>query len=695
MSEFKNIPIDFDHNVYIYFNKDLQLNINDDFGAKYHYEYHGYKENRKYKFDNIPEDFDCEDYLMLNPDVKGEKFDAKYHYEYHGRFENRMYIKEKTSIYPQDELMENFLKIYKTNYDELINNPKVEFRYLCFKGIDYMRNIILPEIYYGSDLEAVLIEFRCFPHLEFLIRTVISKLGGKWSHTIVCGTNNFDYMVKIASSISNKIKIIKTNNDNLSPSQYSKFLASPNFWNLLIGKKILIYQEDAIIFKKNISEFLKWDYIGAPWPENSKNNNNNVGNGGLSLRSKDIMLKIVNTISIQYTRLNKSTIEYMNNTNSKVIPEDVYFSKNMEDLKIGKLADRKSAFQFSTESISNDNSFGGHNFWVSNKNWRNLIFNNNLISFQPHYDFSFLEHRGGWKTIIESLINTNFYSEKSDYHFFDMIENQFLWNNNVFCNSKWSGIVHCTNNTPSYLDIINIENFFHNKNFVDSLKNCFLLFTLSSNVTNYIKNKLLVDYNLKIPIYTLKLPVVQSNILLFDMNKFLTNNEKKLIQIGQQLRKVTSIYLVNSGGYEKYWLTGSKNFSKMTDIMMNELKYLNISHNNLDLSVKMHYTNTFEEYDELLTNNIIFIDFFDTAANTAIVECIIRGTPVIVNKIGGVSEYLGENYPLYFNSLDEVPNLLDVGKIKEAHDYLVNLNKEDLSISYFLKKINTIIYENI
>jgi hypothetical protein len=37
------------------------------------------------------------------------------------------------------------------------------------------------------------------------------------------------------------------------------------------------------------------------------------------------------------------------------------------------------------------------------------------------------------------------------------------------------------------------------------------------------------------------------------------------------------------------------------------------------------------------------------------VECIIRGTPVIVNKIGGVSEYLGDNYPLYFNSLDEVP----------------------------------------
>jgi hypothetical protein len=105
----------------------------------------------------------------------------------------------------------------------------------------------------------------------------------------------------------------------------------------------------------------------------------------------------------------------------------------------------------------------------------------------------------------------------------------------------------------------------------------------------------------------------------------------------------------------------------------------------------MYYTKTFDEYDELLTKNIIFIDFFDTAANTAIVECIIRGTPIIVNKIGGVVEYLGENYPLYFDTLDNVPSLLNVDKIKEAHEYLVNLNKEELSIDFFLKKINTII----
>ena len=36
-----------------------------------------------------------------------------------------------------------------------------------------------------------------------------------------------------------------------------------------LGEKILIYQDDTMLFHNSIEEFLKYDYIGAPWPENS------------------------------------------------------------------------------------------------------------------------------------------------------------------------------------------------------------------------------------------------------------------------------------------------------------------------------------------------------------------------------------------------------------------------------------------
>ena len=590
--------------------------------------------------------------------------------------------------------MKNFLKKYKITYENLIRDPKLEFRYICFQGISYIRNIPLPEILLNSELEAVLIEYRCFPHLEFLIRNAILKLGKKWSFTIVCGRLNHEFIKNMCSDISLNIKIILTPFDNLYPSEYSSFLASRDFWNRLYGKKILIYQEDSIIFKKNIEDFLHWDYIGAPWTFESNNNLNNVGNGGLSLRTKDVMTKILTTISITKTKINESTIQYMKNTNSSIIPEDVYFSKNMEDLRIGKIADRCSALKFSTESISNENSFGGHNFWIGNSNWKKMIYTNNIITFKPNYDFSFLEHRGGWKSVIEFMIKNNFYStdNDTDFDFFDMLENQFLWNSNIVCNNKWSGIIHCTPNTPDYFKIINIENLFYNANFIHSLQNCFLLFTLSSYITDYLKEKLL-NLKINIPIYTLKLPVVQKEIPFFNLESFLSNNNKLLIQLGQQLRKVSSIYRINSGTYEKLWLTGTKNFEKMMEILFQELKYLNIDANTLDTSVKMYYTQTFEEYDELLTKNVIFIDFFDAAANNAIVECIIRGTPIIVNKVGGIEEYLGENYPLYFNELDEIPELLCDEKIIEAYNYLVKMDKEPLKLSYFLSELNNAIYK--
>ena len=70
-------------------------------------------------------------------------------------------------------------------------------------------------------------------------------------------------------------------------------------------------------------------------------------------------------------------------------------------------------------------------------------------------------------------------------------------------------------------------------------------------------------------------------------------------------------------------------------------------------NVVMKYTDTIEEYDDLLTNNIVFVDLFDASANNTVLECIVRRTPIIINNIGAVSEYLGKDYPLYFENLEE------------------------------------------
>jgi hypothetical protein len=63
---------------------------------------------------------------------------------------------------------------------------------------------------------------------------------------------------------------------------------------------------------------------------------------------------------------------------------------------------------------------------------------------------------------------------------------------------------------------------------------------------------------------------------------------------------------------------------------------------------------------------------YDSSANNAIIESIARATPVLTNPLPAITEYLGSDYPLYFESLEEAAKKAsDLGLIKEAHQYLL------------------------
>ena len=50
--------------------------------------------------------------------------------------------------------------------------------------------------------------------------------------------------------INRDIKIINLEKDTLTREEYSIMLMNYKFWEQFIGDKLLIYQEDSIIFKK-------------------------------------------------------------------------------------------------------------------------------------------------------------------------------------------------------------------------------------------------------------------------------------------------------------------------------------------------------------------------------------------------------------------------------------------------------------
>mgnify|MGYP007089526558 CR=1 FL=1 len=98
-------------------------------------------------------------------------------------------------------------------------------------------------------------------------------------------------------------------------------------------------------------DFLKFDYIGAPWNERLPwiaecGLKLAVGNGGFSLRTKQTMLNAI-------TKFPRDSKDF----------EDVYFSRCIYDNSLGLLPSFYEAATFSSEAIPHHASFGGHCFF--------------------------------------------------------------------------------------------------------------------------------------------------------------------------------------------------------------------------------------------------------------------------------------------------------------------------------------------
>ena len=104
------------------------------------------------------------------------------------------------------------------------------------------------------------------------------------------------------------------------------------------------------------------------------------------------------------------------------------------------------------------------------------------------------------------------------------------------------------------------------------------------------------------------------------------------------------------------------------------------------------YLENFEEYDDLIQSSILVMPLFDAAANNSILECIISNTPIFVTRCYGTVEYLGSEYPMFFDGINELNILLsDRQKVFElykiTHEYLMKLDKAHLSHKHFYSEI--------
>ena len=283
------------------------------------------------------------------------------------------------------------------------------------------------------------------------------------------------------------------------------------------------------------------------------------------------------------------------------------------------------------------------------------------------------DHRSGWSYVVNAIQDRIKSSENSMY-LDTFIERSFVWGGNAKTNvytKEWAGILHNPRNIPNWFQSEqSLVKILKNKNFIISLMKCKMLITLSDYNTDFLENHPIIK-KFNIPVKTLYHPTQIPDVR-FDFDKFQQNDNKLILQIGWWLRKLHAIYLLPKiEGYKKVAIglkdkTQQKMFQRERQYALNS-KLIRFDPKSVELMDRV----SDEVYDRLLSENIVFINLYDSSANNLVIECIARATPILINIKGGVVDYLGKDYPFYYDTYDEAnEKLQNMDLIKETHEYL-------------------------
>lgn len=200
------------------------------------------------------------------------------------------------------------------------------------------------------DKVAVIIEPRCIDILTDLLKWMVWLLSPKgWMFIVYVGNNNSEIVTNFIEhqNLSNIVFVRSLECDNLTIKDYNLLLTSSSFWESMPYENILIFQTDTLLLDGELDTFLKYDYVGAPWNKSMKwlksPDRHVTGNGGLSLRRKSAMLKVIQAVPY------------------KDVNEDTYFC--LISKRLLNIAPPEVSIEFSVETVAYRFPKGFHKCW--------------------------------------------------------------------------------------------------------------------------------------------------------------------------------------------------------------------------------------------------------------------------------------------------------------------------------------------
>lgn len=234
--------------------------------------------------------------------------------------------------------------------------------------------------------------------------------------------------------------------------------------------------------------------------------------------------------------------------------------------------------------------------------------------------------------------------------------------------------------------------------FAASYPHCAGILVFSTYLADWLAAALAAAYpTVPVPPIIPLLHPVEAPIVRFSMARFRANAYKCAIQVGYWLRcmcYIAALPLEAAGVYAKVWLYGG-NWAFDCRRREAAAHAADGTHGAVgtpcpDFSNVLVTRLSDEAYDRALAENIVVLYLYDASVNNAVIECIVRGTPVIVNAHPAIVELLGPDYPLYADTPAAAAALLhDFDALERGHQHLLALALDDaLSHGAFLRSFH-------
>ncbi len=466
---------------------------------------------------------------------------------------------------------------------------------------------------------------------------------------------------------------------------------------------------------------------------------NNILLHGTTMPLRRNHMFTVDTKSIieKVEKVNKMTQEC-----AKELAEDICF-------EITNMSNSKYVFGMTKNLLAGQYEIGKMVKW---------LIEDNIRSQCDSLDMSYINqnafkgvHRAGWQYVTDRLksLTCNCPNIICDTY----MDGTFLWSSSVMERkgiipymNYWIGFAHHTSLEEYSKN--NSAEIFKNKSFLISLNMCKGIFCLTEYLAKWYRT-MITKAGFNVPVYSVFHPT------LFVDRTFVSLGKHRLVNIGAWYRNPWAIHTINAPpGWRKQALEGRKmqNYFKPPNLKFTVTDCLSLNSENkwvyymfkwmkvhmfgqplktqlgdgkskkikckesvidIDGETTTHdvlsLRNTLvemidsvshlsqlsnEEYDKLFTEAVIFVHFEDASAANTIIESIVRNTPIVTNRIPPVVEYLGADYPLLYDSVDEVSGMLNDDNVTKAHKYLRAKNKDNLRIDTFLEKMSVFLKNN-